>query len=336
MKVLSKVLGIIILLGLALSVAAFFMGLDIKNLGGFFSDEDAYGEMKTEEVNQTITNLVLNVDTRHIVIHYVDQENLSLTYYEHEEKDTWTFEVSGNTYTVTQKEKPRWFVFNYKFTPQEIKTIHIYLPESWIIDYDLKTSVGDIKIENDVLRTALDVKLYSNTGSIYLDLIETLTLDLQTDTGSIFLDEVSVTGNLVLDSDTGSIILKTVTGKDMLLTTDTGSVQLTAVNGEKLDISVDTGHTSITDSTLTGAITVDSSTGDVVFNNVIGSSYDISSNTGDVKLTFNDLSNYRYDLKTDTGNIKIEGLNQGNRHSTTTGSIMLKVDVDTGNIRINS
>lgn len=336
MKVLTKILGVIILLGLALSVAAFFMGLDITNLRGFFTDEEAYGEMQTETTDQIISKLVFDVDTRNIVIHYVDQENLSLTYYEHESKDTWTFETSGSIYTVTQKEKAQWFFFNYKYTPQDIKTIHVYLPEAWALDYDLKTSVGDIKIENETVKTAGDVKLYSNTGSIYVELMDCDILDLKTDTGSIHVNEINVLGDLNLDSDTGSIILNTVTGEDYVLSTNTGSLQLTDVEGSELSVSVDTGRVTLTNSTFTGAIIVDSSTGDMIINETLGSSFDINSSTGDVKMTFSDLSNYRYDLRTDTGNIKIEGNDQGNRHSTSTGSILIKVDVNTGNIRINS
>ena len=336
MKVLSKILGIIILIGLALSVAAFFMGLDITNLRGFFSDEEAYGEMQTEEIEFSVSKLVLDVDTRNIVVHYMDQENLSFTYYSHENKDTWTFEYSSGIYTVTQKEKVQIFRFNYKFVPDELKTIHLYIPETCILDFDLKTSVGDVRIENDTVKTAGDVILYSNTGSIYLELVDCDKLRLKTDTGSVIVNDVNVVGEVYLDSDTGSIILNTVTGEDMLLTTDTGSAQLTDVSGNELNISVDTGRITLTNSTFTGNIIVDSSTGDVIINETIGLSFDINSNTGDVKLTLSDLANFRYDLKTDTGNIKIDGQDQGNRHSTTTGSILIKVDVDTGNIRINS
>ena len=289
-------------------------------------------------MNMRRFNRIIDIDTRNIIVHYDDVDHISLTYYAHESKDTWTFDDSvDGTYTITQKEKVVWMnFFNYKFTPQEIVTIHIYLPETIALDLNLKTSVGDVRIENDSVITANDVKLYSNTGSIYLEMMDCKELDLKTDTGGIHIDKVNASGDVTLDSDTGSINAKQLTGKAMLMKADTGNVSLTDISGDSLNVDVDTGKMSSINATFSGAIIIDSSTGDVILNNTLGASFDIESNTGDVKLTFASLDNYRYDLKTDTGNIKISGLSQGNRHSTSIGDVLIKVNVDTGNIRINS
>jgi DUF4097 and DUF4098 domain-containing protein YvlB len=111
---------------------------------------------------------------------------------------------------------------------------------------------------------------------------------------------------------------------------------MTGINGNVCDIDVDTGSINITNSLFTSSMKLHTDTGNVNLTEVVGTAYDLSSSTGDVIFTLADSSNLYYDLKTDTGNIKVDGASQGTRHSTTQGTILLKVNVDTGNIRINS
>ncbi len=337
MKIFTKILGIIILLGLVMAVAAFFMGLDVNNLKGFFTDEEAYGQMLTKTTDKTFDEIIVNLDTRNIIVNFVSEDEVSITYYAHESKDTWTFDdtVAGR-YEITQKEKFKLFNFNYKYTPENVRTVNINIPDTWVIDFDLDTDTGHVRMEFDGTKEVGDLKLYSNTGSIYVKNVDAQSLDLKTDTGGVFVSDAIVDGNLLLDSDTGSTSLTNVKGGQMTLSTDTGYAKLTNVEGVSLNVDVDTGYVLISDSTFTQDIFIRSSTGNVTINDSEALSFDIKTSTGDVKMNHDDISEYRYDLKTDTGTIRIESANQGNRHSTTIGSIFVKIDVDTGDIRINS
>lgn len=337
MKGLSKILGIIILVGLVMSVVAFFTGLDPMNLRAFFTDEDAFSEMLTETTDKQITSLNMELQTRDITVHYVEESQIRVTYYAKIDKDTWTFDDSvDGVYSIIQKEKYEWFSFNFKFTPSELRQVNVYIPSDWILAYDLSTNTGSIKLQFESEKMTDTVTLHSDTGSIYLDYVHAETLDLQTDTGSVIIRDTTSESWIKADSDTGGVVLTDVDGTDMTLTTNTGSVTLTNVSGNVLDCDVDTGRISITDSTFTSTVTLKTDTGDVTINEVVGTSFDIKSSTGDVRVTMSDTSSLRYDLETDTGNIKIDGQDQGDRHSTSSGTIMFKVDVNTGNIRINS
>lgn len=338
MKIFTKILGVLILLGLVMAVAAFFMGLDVTNLRGFFTDEDAYSEMLTEVTDKPITNLIVDLDTRHITINFVTEDVLSVTYYRHESKDVWTFDDSvDGVYRITQNMKNEWFNFmNYKYTPQSVLTVNINIPSSWVLDYDLDTDVGNIRMEYNTMTQVGDLKLYSNTGSIYVKRVDASSLNLKTDTGSVFVSNSTVDGDITLDSDTGTVSLSDATGQSVVLTTDTGNAAISDVTALKLNVRVDTGRVTLKDSVMTENVIIKSSTGDVIITDTSATGFDIVSSTGDVKMTQNVLPDYRYDLKTNTGNIRIGGVDQGNKHSTLTGSIILKISVNTGNIRINS
>ena len=338
MKVISRILGVMILIGLIMSVVAFFMGLDPLDLKGFFTDEEAYGEMMTLTHDDEISELILDLSTRHIVIHYVEENELTMTYYEHEEKDTWTIDESvPGTYKVTHREKIRWLNFiSFKFTPKEIVTVHVYIPETWVIGYDLSTNTGSIRMMFDETYDVLNLDLHTDTGDIYVDGVSGVMGEFVTDTGDITFKNVVLSSTLFVDSDTGDLRLEDVDTTDLDLSTDTGVVIMTGINGNVCDVDVDTGSINITSSMFSSSMKLHTDTGNINLTEVVGTAYDLSSSTGDVNFTLADSSNLYYDLKTDTGNIKVDGASQGTRHSTTQGTILLKVNVDTGNIRINS
>lgn len=334
MKVLSKILGVLILLGLVMAVAAFFMGLDIAGLRGFFNDDESYGEMLTETTSEVIDTISIDVDTRSIVIHKVESDVINVTYYAHESRDTWTFDVIDGAYVITQEEKVNFI--NYKFVSEEIRTVHLYIPEDILFTMNIETSVGAVRLQFDEVVTFDELQLSSKTGSVYVKNVITPSLHATTDTGSIIIQAVVSSGAIVADSDTGSLSFTDVAATSFQLSGDTGSMVLTRIEGNSLDATVDTGRVTLTDSELIDDVTISTSTGDISITNTDASSFDLSSSTGDVKFTSATHSDYRYDLTTSTGTIRIDGANQGERHSTTTGTIFIKVNVRTGNITIDT
>jgi len=337
MKVLSKILGVLILLGLVMAVAAFFMGLDIAGLRGFFNDDEAYGEMLTETTSETVDTINIDVETRHIIVHMVESDDISVTYYAHESRDTWTFGVESGVYTIKQKEKVVFFNFmNYKYVSQEVRSLHLYLPQDVIFTFDLSTSVGDIRLQFDQDTITDDLALSSNTGSVYVKNVSAPSMNLTTNTGSIIVQNATVHGALDAQSNTGSISLTDLSVSALNLDSDTGSITLTRVEATSLIASVDTGRVSITDSEFIDDVDISTSTGGINITHTIASSFDLSTSTGDVRITSTDTSNYRYDLRTSTGTIRINGDNQGNRHSTSTGAILVKIYVSTGDITIST
>jgi DUF4097 and DUF4098 domain-containing protein YvlB len=336
MKVLTKILGLFILVGLILAVVGFFMGLEFSSLGAFFSDEESYGEMITVTHSEAINELNIDVETRDIILHHVEETEMTITYYKHKTKDTWVFDgTNEGIYSFEQDEKEQLFSFwNFKFTPRELTEVHVYIPTTWVIDLNVESAVGSIKLEQDITVDLLYVELVSHTGSIILENANVKSLSLHTDTGGIVVKNVVSEEEIGLSSNTGSVTLTNITGTAISIYTDTGSAKLSEVSGTGLIVEVGTGKIQVSNSAFSGHLILDTATGDIDIYHVTGTSFEMDSATGDVTFTASDLSLYRYDLRTTTGDITIDGQDQGTRHSTTTGSILIKASVDTGDIEI--
>lgn len=336
MKKLTKILAILIIVGLTMSVVAFFMGMDMHNLRAFFSDENSYSKKLTHQTDKTFTKLVLDFDVRDVTFFESTDNTFSMTYYVHESNDVWTFDDSvDGVYKISQKENFRFTtIFNMKITPQYLRKVEVFLPSDWVMDIDIKTATGSVRMQYEDLVLFNDIKIESNTGSIYLTLIDAQSMSLETDTGSIMLDSVIIDSDIDFQTNTGHITLLKVSTHNLNLISDTGRINLTQVFGKQLVAKVDTGRITVVDSEFINSLSAESSTGDVIISLTDAQSYTIKSSTGDVRVTVSDLSTLRYDLKTSVGKIYIDGNNQGNRHSTTTGIRLVKVTVSTGNIHI--
>lgn len=336
MKKLTRILAILIIVGLTMSVVAFFMGMDTNNLKAFFSDENSYSEKLTHQTDKTFSKLILDVDVRDVTFFESTDHTFSMTYYVHETKDVWTFDDSvEGTYKISQKENFRFStIFNMKITPQYLRKVEIFLPSDWMMDIDIKTATGSVRMQYEDLVMFNDIKFVSNTGSIYLARIDSELMSLETDTGSIMLEDVIIDSDIDFQTNTGYITLLNVATHNLNLVSDTGRINLTRVFGKKLVAKVDTGRITIVNSEFLHSLSAESSTGDVIISLTDAASYTIKSSTGDVRVTLSDLSFLQYDLKTSVGKIYIDGDNQGNRHSTTTGTLLIKITVNTGNIHI--
>ena len=334
MKFLTKLLALLFVLGLVLSVIAFFGGLDIAGLKDFFNDDESYGVELVYTDDTVITKLVLDVETRNISVIPTDSDVITIKYHEHE-KDTWSFVEGTGVLTVTQhKELEVFNWFNWKYVSPEIITVYVEIPEVWLLELIVSSNVGNITIDYENIPIT-NLAAVTNTGRILLSNLSLSELTIDVDTGNVNLNHSDVANDILITSNTGNVFVDTVNAQDINISSDTGDITLKDVEGEDLFVDNDTGFISLTRTNMINEIELSTSTGNLVLSDSTASGYELSASTGDVIVTLVDLSNLRYDLQTSTGNIKIDGAAQGNRHTTTTGSILLKVRVSTGNIRIN-
>lgn len=314
MKVLKGLLVLIFFIGFGLLVAAFTMGLDIDAVTNYFVEDDAYGDEIVYDSTETIDTLVVNVDTRHLMIEKHTGDHIRIRYHAHEEKDTWTVTEENGTLTIEQDERMQWFNLWTKYATRSIKTVYISIPEVLVLTYDIDTETGDVNIE--------DLGLNS--------------LDISLATGNISLVNLNIDHDLIVESSTGNITLSAVTADVVTLKTNTGKIMIDDLDAASLDVDSDTGRIIVETTTIQGEITIESSTGSIAIESTVADGFDISSSTGDVTITVTSLSDYRYDLKTDVGVVKVGGINQGTTHVTATGLIFMKVRVSTGSITIEA
>lgn len=337
MKVFSRVLGVLLIVGMIMVIASFFMGSSLLEITGFFNDEESYSEVMTIDVTDQVSTLIIDVETRHLIFHESTDDQMHIMYRIHESKDEWVFndEVPG-TYEITQDEKQPFFNwFNFSFVSDEYREVNVYIPSDWVMTLTLSSSVGDIELSYDSEQNFETLDLSTDTGSIVLKNVSANSLEADCDTGDVSLVNLNIQGDIKVTNSTGSISMDNVIAQDVDLHTSTGRITSENFDFSTLDAHVSTGRIQLEEGTIDGNCVLQSDTGSITVTLVNAAGFNIDSSTGDVTLTAEDLSLFRYDLETDTGTIRIDGMSQGNEHQTSTGSILLIVSVNTGNITIN-
>ena len=106
---------------------------------------------------------------------------------------------------------------------------------------------------------------------------------------------------LITESDTGNIRIKSINANKFDLSTDTGNIHINSINANKLDLSTDTGNLKIVNIKCKNLFST-SDTGNILLENVIASeNFKIETDTGNVKFKDSDASDIF--VKTDTGNV---------------------------------
>lgn len=317
MKVLSKILVFTMIIGVLLVVAGFMGGLSVDTIVDYLNEDESYGEMITYETELDIQDLVVEMENRHINIEIDQRDNILIEYYAHED-DTWIILEDENQLSITQDYKNifQFFTF-FKFSSREKRTVNIYLPEDMVDQMDIRTEVGDISLEANQSTLFTQVKLRSETGDIHISEGTYQSIFSQTSTGDHHIEDLE-TLSLNAKSETGYIVIENLIAESVLTDFSTGDITLI--------------YTQISNQ-----LTAETSTGDIKIYDSISQAYDLDSSTGNIlyKHVTNQVNfDFLYNLSVSTGVIRINGASQGNRHTSTTGSIVFKAHSDTGNITI--
>ncbi|TNF07346.1 MAG: hypothetical protein EP317_04905 [Bacillota bacterium] len=337
MKTLHKIILITLSVGILFIVISIIGGLNIPIIGGFFNEDEAYGEELGYESSTEIDTIDFEFDDRHVNVTYIESGQISFSYYEHED-DTWTFSEENGVLSVIQTRKFSFFAgFNFKFSSREVRTVDLFIPLDMIDNLSINTHVGDIDLDLGGM-VLVDVKLSSDTGDVEATMFESETLELSTDTGNIELSDADISTTIDVSNDTGDIRLENVSAVQIDCSTSTGNIYLDEVSAEALELRNSTGNINIQDSEILTSIKATTSTDNISVENTNALSYDLRTSTGNVIFNHDDLSGVtiKYDLIVSVGNITIDGQSQGTRHSTATGDISIKASSSTGNIRIRT
>ncbi|BCR36640.1 DUF4097 family beta strand repeat-containing protein [Mariniplasma anaerobium] len=315
MKVFNRIIILIFVAGVVLIAVAFSQGLDLRNLGDFFIDDEAYGESISYVSSTSIDSLDINVDTRHIVIEQSTLDHIQITYYEKED-DQWTIDESNGEISIIQTNTTsRFSWFNFKIPSYNVLTVLIQIPSDLVLNYNLRSDTGEIKYI-DGPSVANSMTLSVDTGKIKIEHIDLNTLTLQNDTGNIYLKDLNVLGDIHISMDTGSI-----SGDD--------------INAAKLEATSDTGNITINDSSITNILKLEIDTGSIYIDQTNAATYNLSTDTGYVEFKNTSIPNMSCNLSTDTGSIRVNGDSQGSRYTSTQGDVVLNIEVDTGSITVN-
>lgn len=206
-KTVISIAVVIAVLGLVL------VGTAITMVGGDFTllGNTKPLEEKTQELNiDALSSLNLNIDNANIVLVPSLDNQIHVTYFENE-TEVYQFTKNKNELVITQERATHWWNyigFNFNFP----KSFTIAIPESSLINISLKTSNGNVSV-NDV----------SLTGSMIAT----------TSNGKIAVSNSTFTGMFNLTSSNGEIKLEDVAAKELSLQTNNGKIRLTKVSSEE-------------------------------------------------------------------------------------------------------
>ncbi len=278
-------------------------------------------ETNNYEITENYKNISIVTNTADIVLAPSENSISSVECYE-EKNIKHSVTVADGTLVVEVVDTRKWYEhigINFG-TPK----ITVYIPQGEYGALSVKSSTGDVEIPKDFNFTSIDIsestgdvmnlasaseviKIKTTTGKISLESISAGSLDLSVSTGSVTVLDVRCEGDITVGVSTGKTYLTNVTCKNLMSSGDTGDISLNNVIAkEKFSIDRSTGDVKFEGSDA-AEIFVETDTGDVegsllsekvfvvntdtgekeVPDMVTGGICEITTDTGDVKITIN-------------------------------------------------
>jgi len=334
MRALMKILFILLGVGIIFVMISVIFLPEWDLFANTFESDDDYGDLITYTEDEMITDLKLELENRHIKINYVDDEVLTIDYYQ-QENDTFEFSVLDGMLIMSHDFDSFWLnIFSFNRVSRTVITVTVNIPETWALDVvDLKTMTGDIDMSFNSVKVYDEVKLFNHTGDMHIEHVEALRLNAHTSTGDITISDVETSESFIVSQATGDMTLSRIDTDTFDVQSSTGDVVITSIHANDGDINLSTGDITISNSTF-DQLEADVSTGKINLNYVISNRYSLDSSTGDIKVVLSSLEDLRFDLETDTGKIKINDQSQGKEYQSFTGTIDFIASTNTGNITI--
>ncbi|MNZ29756.1 hypothetical protein D3C78_470100 [compost metagenome] len=226
--------------------------------------------------------------------------------------------ADGDSFTLNLLEKQSWSFFsvNFQSTKQHI-TVALSKPEE-LDQLKFKLTSEDGSFTDLVGKT---IELSTSSGSLAVNNVTTNQLTLNATSGNITAKKIKgdteinlTSGNTKVDELNGALVVESTSGE----------ISINHVNGP-VKTSITSGNTKINN--LTGPGEFKSTSGNITLSDQRSDSLDISSQSGNVKLSMDDSFKGIYDLKTTSGNIKAP-------ESPMENTDLIKVRATSGNIRI--
>lgn len=234
-------------------------------------------ETNNYEIAGGFKNISIKANTADILFVASESQDCTIICYE-QEKVRHTVAVEDNTLAIEAKDSRRWYEYigiNFD-TPQ----ITVYIPQGEYDALSVKSSTGDIRVENMAIET---LKLSVTTGSITVSDItcqEDINISVSTgkaklsdvvcknvvssgNTGDIFLQNVIASEKISIKRSTGNVRLEHADAAEIFVKTDTGNVTGTLLSDKVFITKTDTGRINVPKTTSGGRCEINTDTGDI-------------------------------------------------------------------------
>lgn len=287
----------------------------------FDFDKLSTGNYETNiyEITEDFTNLSLNTDTASIIFALSPDGKCKVECCE-EEKAKHTVTVEGDTLTIQVTDNRQWY--DHIGIHFDSPKITVYLPKSAYTALSIHEGTGIVQLPTELSFESVDIT--STTGSIDCAAAVSGLLKIKTSTGKISVENTSV-GAAELSVTTGLVTVSKVKClEDMNVHVSTGRANLTNIECKNLTSYGDTGDIFLKRVIANEKITVERSTGDVMFDDSDAGEILVETDTGDV--TGNLLMAKVFAASSDTGRVSVP--------RSTVGAGRCEISTDTGDIII--
>ena len=278
------------------------------------------GKMETNEyqISEKFSAIAVGTDVADVVLAVSEDGKCTVKCVE-ESKRKHTVTVNANTLVIKMPDNQKWYerIGIHLGAPK----ITVYLPEGEYNELLIREATGEIVIPKDFTFKTADIslstgkvdfaasvsekiKIKGSTGHIRMENISAGSLDLTVTTGGITAANVLCQGDADIKVTTGKTRLTQMSCKNLTSDGSTGDITLTdVIVAEKLSVKRSTGDVKF-DGADAGEITVKTSTGAVTGTLLTEKVFLTKTSTGKVSVP-QSVSGGKCEITTSTGDIKI-------------------------------
>ena len=276
-------------------------------------------ETNTYEIKENFKDVSIHTDTADVSFVLTEEEVCKVVCHE-PVKEKHAVAVQNETLSVTATDTRKWFN-KITFVSFDSPCLKIYLPKTVYEKLVIELSTGDVQLPRDF--SFQDIEIGTSTGDIECAASAEKAVRLCASTGDINLDGTKA-GSIELSVSTGRIKVRNVVCEgEMQIDVSTGKTELTSVCCKEFTSVGTTGDISFVHTIVDDKLSVERSTGDVLFDRSDAGEIFIETSTGDVEGSL--LSEKVFFTESDTGNIHVPKAMAGGK---------CEIKTDTGNIEI--
>ena len=273
-------------------------------------------ETNTTTISNKFCNIYIETETTDIIFALSNDDVCKVVCYE-EENNIHSVTIQNDTLTIQSNKK--WY--DYIGIGWEISKITVYLPATEYNSLFISENTGDIEISNDfqfqniTISTSTgdiknfasvleNLKIKTSTGDVYIKNISAKTMSISVSTGNVDIISATCEEDLEINVSTGKAKISDISCKNMISTGTTGDIALlNLIAEERISIHRNTGDVKF-DGCDANEIFIKTSTGDVFGSLLSEKLFVTESNTGKITVPKNTIGG-RCEITTDTGDIKI-------------------------------
>ena len=321
MIVLLIVAASLVLVGLVLCVVGVIFSSGTGSLGkAVISFGTRNLETNEYEFSEEITALDLTTNTTDVQILPAED---GVTRVVCREDTNHSHEVWVEDGTLRVRHLPTKWYQNISFFSLGEWKVTVYLANPELTSLSVKTDTGDISVAQEI--SAENATLKVSTGKIGFAASVTETLSITASTGDVTLYGDRFFGSVDIAVSTGDVSLVGGSAADVKVKTTTGEIEVEDFDCLSLWVKSSTGEQDYERVSVEGAMTLESTTGDISIEGLAAAEATITTDTGDVEGRFS--SEMIFFAHSDTGRVRVP-------KSTVGGSC--EITTDTGNIEFSA